>query len=328
MAGLTVGELFKEKKDSLELFIAGRRTGLNKAISENGIDRPGLALAGFTDRFSYRRVQVLGETELVYLNSLGPEKRKASVEGMLKFDIPCIIVTKSLTVPQELLDVTNRQNTVVMVSKLSTTEFIKRLDIFLDGIFAPSTTVHGTLVDVYGVGLLYTGKSGIGKSECALDLVERGHRLVTDDMVKIIRRTPQIVTGTGNDLLGHHMEIRGVGIIDIEKLFGIRAIRLQKRIEVEVRLVYWREQNTYERLGLEDNFTKILGVEIPLVTIPISPGKNITVISEVIAMNHMLKVFGTNPALEFQQRLAEAIRQKNGELPPKSHLFHVEGDFE
>jgi HPr kinase/phosphorylase len=328
MAGLTVEELFTEKKEALELLIASQREGLKKTIVENGIDRPGLALAGFTDRFSYRRVQVLGETELVYLSSLSKAKRKNAVEGMLEFDVPCIVITKGQEAPAELLQAANRKDTVVLISKLSTTEFIKRLDIYLDGIFAPSTTIHGTLVDVYGVGLLYTGKSGIGKSECALDLVERGHRLVADDMIKIIRRTPQIITGSGNDLLGYHMEIRGVGIIDIEKLFGIRAIRLQKRIEVEVRLVSWEEQSTYERLGLEDNFTQRLGVEIPLVTIPVSPGKNITVISEVIAMNHMLKVFGTNPALQFQQRLAEAIQRKEAGKPAKSHLFHVEGDFE
>ena len=171
MAGLTIAELYKKKKASLELFIAGQRTGLNKTIAENGIDRPGLALAGFTDRFSYRRVQVLGETELIYLNSLSPERRRASVDRMLTFEIPCIFVTKGQTVPEELLEVTDRKETVVMVSKLSTTEFIKRLDVFLDGHFAPTVTIHGTLVDVYGVGLLYTGKSGIGKSECALDLV-------------------------------------------------------------------------------------------------------------------------------------------------------------
>jgi len=328
MIGLNVEELFREKKDSLELMIASDRSGMKKTISENGIDRPGLALSGFTDRFSYKRVQVLGETEMVYLSSLSSERRISALEGMLAFDIPCIIITKGQQALEELLEVANRRHTMVMISKLSTTEFIQRLDIYLDGIFAPSVTAHGTLVDVYGVGLLYTGKSGIGKSECALDLVERGHRLVADDMIKIIRRTPQILTGSGNDLLGHHMEIRGVGIIDIEKLFGIRAIRLQKRIEVEVRLVHWGEQDVYERLGLEDQYTQILGVEIPLVTIPISPGKNITVISEVIAMNHMLKVFGTNPALEFQQRLEEAIRRKQDGKPPKSHLYHVEGDFE
>lgn len=327
MAGLTVEELFQEKKDYLELMIMSDRSGLKRSISENGIDRPGLALAGFTDRFAYKRVQVLGETELTYLASLTKVRRKAAIEGMLRFDIPCIFITKGQQVPVELIEVADRRKMVVMVSKLTTTEFIKRLDIFLDSIFAPSVTVHGTLVDVYGVGLLYTGKSGIGKSECALDLIERGHRLVADDMVKIIRRTPEIITGSGSELLGHHMEIRGMGIIDIEKLFGIRAIRLQKRIEVEVRLVYWEDQDNYERLGLEDRYTKILGVEIPIVTIPVSPGKNITVISEVIAMNHMLRVFGTNPAQEFQKRLMEAI-QRTEEGGPRRRFLRVEGDVE
>lgn len=327
MAGLTVEELFQEKKDYLELMIVSDKSGLKRVISENGIDRPGLALAGFVDRFAHKRVQVLGETEIVYLASLAAQKRKAVIEGMLRFDIPCIFITKDQEVPAEMLRAADRRKTVVMVSKLNTTEFIKRLDLFLDGIFAPSMTIHGTLVDVYGVGLLYTGKSGIGKSECALDLIERGHRLVADDMVKITRRNPEVITGSGSELLGHHMEIRGVGIIDIEKLFGIRAIRLQKRIEVEVRLVYWEYQDTYERLGLEDQYTKILGVELPIVTIPVSPGKNITVISEVIAMNHMLRVFGTNPAQEFQKRLMEAIRHKDqGDVRRRS--LHVEGDVE
>jgi HPr kinase/phosphorylase len=327
MGGLTVEELLKEKRDYLELLMVSNRAGLKRRISENGIDRPGLALTGFTDRFAHKRVQVLGETELVYLASLSKVKREAALSGMLGFDIPCIFITKSQEVPPELLEQADRKKTAVMVSKLSTTEFIKRLDSFLDGIFAPSVTVHGTLVDVYGVGLLYTGKSGIGKSECALDLIERGHRLVADDVVKITRRSPEIITGSGSELLGHRMEIRGLGIIDIEKLFGIRAIRLQKRIEVEARLVYWEDQDDYERLGLEDKYTQILGVEIPIVIIPISPGKNITVISEVIAMNHMLRVFGTNPAQEFQKRLMEAIQRKS-EAGPRERVYHVEGDVE
>ncbi len=171
-------------------------------------------------------------------------------------------------------------------------------------------TMHGTLVDVYGVGLLYAGKSGIGKSEIALDLVERGHRLVADDVVKIIRKAPDLIVGTGSELLGHHMEVRGIGIIDIEKLFGIRSIRLQKRIEVEVHLTPWSDDLEYERLGIEDTTTTILGVSIPQVNVPISPGKNITVISEVIAMNHMLKVYGENSALEFSRRLSERMHRQ------------------
>ncbi|HSG99763.1 MAG TPA: HPr(Ser) kinase/phosphatase, partial [candidate division Zixibacteria bacterium] len=193
----------------------------------------------------------------------------------------------------------------VLASRLSTAELTNRLAAYLEMVFAPSIAVHGTLVDVYGVGLLYTGKSGVGKSEIALDLVERGHRLVADDVVKVTRKSKDVVVGSGSELLGHHMEIRGVGIIDIESLFGIRAIRMQKRIEVEVRLTLWSETESYERLGLEERTAKILGASIPVVNIPISPGKNITVISEVIAMNHMLKVYGENSAEEFSRRLTE-----------------------
>ena len=183
-------------------------------------------------------------------------------------------------------------------------------------------TKHGTLVDVYGVGLLYTGKSGIGKSECALDLVERGHRLVADDMVKITRKTQSTIIGSSNELLGHHMEVRGIGVIDVEKLFGIRAIRLQKRVEVEVRLSYWEGGSEYERLGLEDRYTTILGVEIPVLVIPISPGKNITVISEVIAMNHMLKVYGENAAVQLSKRLSERIHRQ------AATVEYLESDYE
>jgi HPr kinase/phosphorylase len=182
--------------------------------------------------------------------------------------------------------------------------------------------VHGTLVDVYGVGLLYTGKSGIGKSEVALDLVERGHRLVADDVIRINRRGADVIMGTGAELLGHHMEIRGVGIIDIEQLFGIRSIRLQKRIEVEVNLALWSETEEYERLGVEEKRTTILGVEIPYVRVPISPGKNITVISEVIAMNHMLKVYGKNSAIEFSEKLSQRLSRES------SSMEYLESDFE
>jgi len=188
---------------------------------------------------------------------------------------------------------------------------MNRMSAYLDHIFAPTINVHGTLVDVYGVGLLYTGKSGIGKSEVALDLVERGHRLVADDVVKITRVAPDVIMGSGSELLGHHMEIRGVGIIDVEELFGIRAIRLQKRIEVEVHLTYWSDSEDYERLGVEETRTTVLGVEIPILNVPISPGKNITVISEVIAMNHMLKVYGENSALEFTKKLQQRLTRQS-----------------
>jgi len=307
---LTVEELYKNRKDLFELTLLTSEDGLEKKILSSQIHRPGLALAGFTDRFAYKRPQVLGETELAFLNSLDGEKRIRLIENMFNFEMPCLIIAKGMTPPRELIQIAEHHHTSVFQTRLSTAELTNRLSLYLDNIFAPSVTLHGTLVDVYGVGLFYTGKSGIGKSECALDLVERGHRLVADDIIKVIRKTPEVIVGTGSEFLGHHMEIRGVGIIDIEKLFGIRAIRIQKRIEVEVRLVWWEEESEYERLGIEDRFTKILGLEIPTVTIPISPGKNITVISEVIAMNHMLKVYGQHPAERFSERLTEEIDRK------------------
>jgi HPr kinase/phosphorylase len=307
---LTVEKLYKDRKEVFELTLLTSENGFKRRISDNLIHRPGLALAGFTDRFAHNRPQILGETELAFLNSLGPEQRISLLENMFSFEIPCLIITKGKSAPGELIQTAERHHTSVFQTRLSTAELTNRLSLYLDNIFAPCVTLHGTLVDVYGVGLFYTGKSGIGKSECALDLVERGHRLVADDIVKIMKKTSEVIVGTGSEFLGHHMEIRGVGIIDLEKLFGIRAIRIQKRLEVEVRLVWWEEESEYDRLGVEERFTKILGVEIPTVTIPVSPGKNITVISEVIAMNHMLKVYGQHPAEKFSKRLSEEIHRK------------------
>ncbi len=322
MPSLTVDKLYKERRELLDLTLLAGTEGLPRQIQTNEIFRPGLALTGYTDRFAYKRVQVLGETELTYLQSLSPQERIDALTKVMKFDIPMLIATKGIVPSRELLDICNKNKLPLLSTRFSTTELINRLSLFLDNFFAPSITKHGTLVDVYGVGLLYTGKSGIGKSECALDLVERGHRLVADDMVKLTRKTQTTIIGASNELLGHHMEVRGIGIIDIEKLFGIRAIRLQKRVEVEVRLTYWEGGAEYERLGLEDRYTTILGVEIPVVVIPISPGKNITVISEVIAMNHMLKVYGENAAVELSKRLSERLHRQ------AATLDYLESDYE
>ncbi|HOZ08334.1 MAG TPA: HPr(Ser) kinase/phosphatase [candidate division Zixibacteria bacterium] len=323
MSGITVEKLYTTRTQDLELTLLNSSTaGLNKVIHHPELHRPGLALTGFFERFANRRVQIVGETEMAYMNRL-PLERLAEISHLLfEKDIPMVIISKGLTPPPEFLDAADRHRTGVFSSRLTTAELAARLSAYLDHIFAPSITVHGTLVDVYGVGLLYTGKSGIGKSEVALDLIERGHRLVADDVVKITRAAPDVVKGSGSELLGHHMEIRGVGIIDIEGLFGIRAIRMQKRIEVEVNLTLWSETDDYERLGLEERYTTILGVQIPIVRVPISPGKNITVISEVIAMNHMLKVYGENSALEFSKRLSQQLSRQS---LTKDYL---ESDFE
>jgi HPr kinase/phosphorylase len=322
MQPLTVGKLLADRREFLELFPVLEGVGNDKPIYNNQIHRPGLALAGYTDRFPNRRVQILGQTEVSYLLSLNEEQLDERLKKIFAFELSLFIITKGMIPPKSFLDRAKEAGVAVLQTNLSTTELATRLSTYLDSIFAPQTTIHGTLVDVYGVGMLYTGKSGIGKSECALDLVERGHRLVADDVVKITKKAPEVIVGSAVEKLGHHMEVRGIGIIDIEKLFGIRAIRLQKRIEVEVRLEIWDSGKEYDRLGIDDNRTSILGVEIPMIVIPISPGKNITVISEVIAMNHMLKIYGENTAQRFIQRLSEELARR------KTTLSYLEADME
>jgi HPr kinase/phosphorylase len=249
---LTVGKLLSEKREFFEFFPLLDGIGYDKVLTNSLSHRPGLALAGYIERFAHNRVQVLGQTEISFLLSLTEEQLDERLQRIFSFDIPLFIVTKGMVPPKKFLDYATSAQTAVFQTNLSTTELITRLSIHLDNIFAPQTTIHGSLVDVYGVGLLYTGKSGIGKSECALDLVERGHRLVADDVVKITKKAAQVIVGSPVEKLGHHMEVRGIGIIDIEKLFGIRAIRLQKRIEVEVRLEAWDEKKDYDRLGIDE----------------------------------------------------------------------------
>ncbi len=323
MSELTVEKLYRQCKEIFELYLLTNDTGIKKKIPTPAIHRPGLALAGYTQRFANNRSQILGETELAFLQSLQPGERTDLLENMFKNDMPLLIVTKAINPPSELVEVANRYNTTIFQTRLSTTDLITRLSGYLDDYFAPFINTHGSLVDVYGVGMLYTGKSGVGKSECALDLIERGHRLVADDMVRITKKGPNYIVGSGNDLLGHHMEVRGIGIIDIERLFGIRAIRMQKRVECEVRLQLWDETTDYERLGIEEMYTSILGVEIPIITVPVSPGKNITVISEVIAMNQMLKVYGENTAQQFSRKLSERMQRR--QLVTKEYL---QSDYE
>ena len=323
MAKVTVEKVYQSRKQDLELtLLNSSESSLEKTVHSAEINRPGLAITGFFERFPNKRIQIIGETEMAFLNQLSKKDLEANLDSFFKHDIPMLIISKGISPSIEFIDIGNKYNTPVFSSRLTTAELFNRLAAYLENVFAPSINVHGTLVDVYGVGLLYTGKSGIGKSEVALDLVERGHRLVADDVCKITRVAPDVIMGSGSELLGHHMEIRGVGIIDIEELFGIRAIRLQKRVEVEVHLTYWSEAENYERLGIEDRYTTLLGVEIPFMNLPISPGKNITVISEVIAMNHMLKVYGENSALEFTKKLSRRLSRQS------TTKDYLESDYE
>lgn len=219
-----------------------------------------------------------------------------------------MVITKGLNLVEPLLAIATRQGVPLFRSPLKTAEVYRRIKPVVEEMFAPTETLHGSLADVFGVGVLFTGGSGIGKSECVLDLVERGHRLVADDLVICTRRGADVLIGRGHEHQHHHMEIRGVGVIDVPAIFGIRAVRQQKRIEVVVQLEEWREDSIVERTGLDSTTKNILGVDLPLITILLNPGKNITVIAEVIAMNHLLRYTGANPAETFNERLIARMR--------------------
>jgi HPr kinase/phosphorylase len=305
---ITVEEFLRDREETLGLENLTLDADLSRPISHPDPASPGLALAGFTERVVGGRVQVFGETELAYLASQDPEVVDQRLRHLFSHSVPVVFVTKELKVPDRLLKTAQEFRIPVFRTSMGTGQFFQRLNPYLEAALAPTVSLHGSLADVYGVGLLFVGKSGIGKSECVLDLVERGHRLVADDLVFATRRGHDIIIGHGHEIQRHHMEIRGVGIIDVKALFGIRAIRQQKRIEVIVQLEAWDDTREYSRTGLERENTEILGVTLPKVTVPLNPGKNITVISEVVAMNHLLKYAGIDPAQEFDQKLREAMR--------------------
>ncbi len=310
---LRLRDFLERADDPLQLEALTGDVGLDRSVPDPEVASPGLALAGYTGRFAPQRLHVLGETEIMYLASLSASERQRLLANLFSFDLPCLFVTKGLEVPSELLELAREKGVPILRSRLKTAEFYRRIKPLVEEAFAPRTTLHGSLADVYGVGLLFVGRSGIGKSECVLDLVERGHRLVADDVVQVTRRGTDILIGRGHELAGHHMEIRGIGLIDIQSLFGIRAVRQQKRIEVVVQLEDWETaRDTTERTGLAHQTTEVLGVPIPKVVVPLNPGKNITVVSEVVAMMHLLRYAGVDVAATFNDRLIKRMKEKRG----------------
>lgn len=309
---LRLRDLLTRRGDPLQLEALTGDLGLDRLVPDNEVSSPGLALAGYTARFIPERVHVLGETEITYLASLDPAARRQRLETFFAFDLPCVVVTKGQEVPPELLELATGGGVPVLRTTLKTAEFYRRIKPILEGAFAPRTTIHGSMADVYGVGLLFVGKSGIGKSECVLDLVERGHRLVADDLVLVSRRGRDILIGQGHELAAHHMEIRGIGMVDIPRLFGVRAVRQQKRIEVVVQLEAWETAQDADRTGLMQEETTILDVSLPKVVVPLNPGKNITVVSEVVAMSILARFSGVDMATAFNERLIRRMKEQRG----------------
>lgn len=309
---LRLRDFLTRRGDPLQLEALTGELGLDRQMPEAEVASPGLALAGYTGRFAPHRLHVFGETEITYLRSLSPADRRQRLEHFFTFDLPCIFVTKGQEVPPDLLVLAEERSVPVLRTSLKTAEFYRRIKPIVEDAFAPRTTLHGSLADVYGVGLLFVGRSGIGKSECVLDLVERGHRLVADDVVQITRRGHDVLIGKGHELAAHHMEIRGVGLIDIPALFGVRAVRQQKRIEVIVQLDDWETARDADRTGLTRDEVIILDVPVPKVVVPLNPGKNITVISEVVAMMHLLRYSGVDVAAAFNERLIKRMKEQRG----------------
>lgn len=308
---ITVGFFFEATSERFQLKKLNGDAGFENPIRDKNLHRPGLALAGYVELFTFDRVQIMGNTEIRYLNSLTAEQRKASFSTLLEFKIPCIILTNGNTIDKSLLDAAAAKGVPILGTPFETTRIAYFLADYLDDQFSPQIVLHGSFVDVYGVGVMLMGRSGIGKSEIALDLVERGHRLVADDVVMVTQKGEGILMGAGTDIVKHFMEIRGLGLIDVRSMFGIRAIRFQKRVEVVIELEEWKPHHDYTRTGLDDEVITVLDVSVPMVKLPIFPGKNVTVITEVIALNYLLKHYGYDAAKEFSKRLEGVIGKKH-----------------
>jgi len=280
---------------------------LDREVTVADLYRPGLELSGFFTFHPVERLQLLGRTELSFIQGLTPTQREERFDRLCHPDIPSFIITRGIEAPPELIHAAKQKKVPVVRTKLATTRFASKLTNYLEKWLAPTTTVHGVLVDVYGIGVLITGQSGIGKSETALELVKRGHRLVADDAVEIIQTEEGSLVGHAPELIRYLLEIRGLGIINVMTLFGAGAVRDKKKISLAIYLEAWQEKRQYDRLGLDEEKVRIMDTELPQLTIPVRPGRNLAVIIEVAAMNFRLKRLGYNAAQQFVQKLGEAI---------------------
>jgi HPr kinase/phosphorylase len=322
MDSLIVQELEQDREHHLELTLMAGRKGLKKKVTHSQVQKMGLALTGFIQFINPERLQVIGNTEMAYFKTLPPETQGKVIHEICSLPLSCLVITRGLEIPELLLREGDEKRIPVFRTNLRSFDFIERVTKFLEEKLASTSSLHGVLMDIYGVGVLILGKSGIGKSECALDLILRGHRLVADDMVHIQKRSPSSVIGSGFEVIQHHMEIRGLGIINIRSLFGVEAIRERKKIELVLELLEWDTQREYDRLGFEEEKFSILGMELPMLRIPVTPARNLTTIIEVAVRNHLLKVMGYDSALEFEKKLLRKMEERGGDR------FEAEGEVE
>jgi HPr kinase/phosphorylase len=307
LPSISVRELWAETAESLQLTLVSGGDGLDNTLNRPSVQRPGLALTGFLEYIHPGLIQILGRSEITYLDERAPAERARILSQLCRQGGSCFIVTSGFKAPRELVEEAERQCVPLLATRLATTPAIEGLTRYLEDRLAPRTVIHGVLLDVYGLGVLLLGDSGIGKSECALELVVRGHRLVSDDVVEIKRRRETLI-GTGPELTRYHMEVRGLGIINVKDLFGVAAVRMNKFVEYVIRLDSWEPDKRYDRLGLDEQGYEILGIELPTVEMPVGPGRNLSVLIEVAARNHLLKLKGFHPARELARMLGSKLK--------------------
>jgi HPr kinase/phosphorylase len=314
MKKITVLDLLQldlKENDALNLKCIAGRSGLIRELKVPEINRPGLELSGFYDNFAYQRIQIFGRGEAAYLYRLEEEGKTETLEKLFSCEIPCCVFTHSQQPTKDFRELAEKSGCPILQTDLASSEFTTRIIRVVSNIFAPKQSIHGVLVEVFGIGILILGDSGVGKSETALALIERNHRLVADDLVEIRRVGGNILIGTGTGVSGHHMEIRGLGIINIAHLFGVGAIRDKKQIQMAVKLEDWDANKNYDRIGAEENFLDILGVQVPYLNIPVKPGRNIPVIIETAAMNERLKKMGYHSAKEFSKNVTRWLETES-----------------
>lgn len=313
--GVTVGGVLGSRSEAfgLPLELLAGSEGLDRQITSPHPQKTGLALVGFHEFLKKGRVLILGASEIRFLHSLAPEARAATLTLALACDVPCVLVTSESAPPPELIEGARAAKVPLLRTTVSTPSAVAKLTSLLEDTLAERTTLHAALLDVLGLGVLIAGESGIGKSETALDLIARGHRLVADDTVEVRRRAERILIGTCPELTRHHMELRGLGIINVKDLFGVASTRTSKRVELVVQLEHWDPSREYERLGLDDAYYEILGLKVPLLSLPVTPGRNIAILVEVAARNQLLRARGQNSAQLLAARLAEQLTL---DIPP------------
>jgi len=307
---ITVSRLIEDKGRQFDLHLVAGEKGMDSQISEPDLNRPGLAFAGFLDVYSPHRIQILGNTEIAYLESLSPEDRQSRLDKALSFEIPCIFITSGHPPPPDIIEIANKQDIPVFTTGHPTTRFANLLTTFLEREFAPTAVVHGVLMDIFGIGVLIMGTAGVGKSECGLELIERGHRLVADDVVMAKRLAKGLIVGNAASNVQHHMEVRGLGIVDVELLFGAGSVREEKRIDLIVKLERWTKETRIDRLGLDEQFEDVLGGRRRNFTNPVEPGRNTSILVEVAALQFRIHSQGRNPARELNERLIKQMARQ------------------